>query len=227
MQRPNGTTRQEILFAIKYSGWLTADTLARQLSVSSVAIRQHLAPLLAEGSVTIDVQRQGRGRPSHYYRLTARADEQFPRRYADLAADLIAELREWQGEEAVQALFARRRETEAAMLHTKLLGKESAARVNELARLQSESGHMTRVAAGGQEGEYLLIQHNCPIYSFARQHPQLCCHNDLAMLRNVLCDMNVECEQHIANGDPVCRYRIRSLPSGATADGDFGRETPA
>ncbi len=217
MQRPNGTTRQEILSAIKHSGSLTAETLARQLGVTSVAVRQHLAPLLAEGSVTIDVQRQRRGRPSHYYRLTESADEQFPRRYADLAISLIEELRAWQGEEAVQALFARRREKDAAALRTRLLGIESAARVGALARLQSESGYMARMAAGEQEGEYLLIQHNCPIYSLARQYPQLCCHNDLTMLQNVLGDMNVECEQHIANGDHVSRYRIRTLQSGVSA----------
>lgn len=209
MSRANGSTRQGILFAIKCYGSLTTEALAQQLGISPVGVRQHLSALQAEGSVTIHVKRRGLGRPSHHYQLTEAGDEQFPRRYADMAADLIEELSAWQGEDTVQALFARKRARELPMLRERLAGKQGAACVEEVARIQSESGHMAHIKEGDEVGEYVLVQHNCAVCSLARRFPQVCCHSEMLMLRELLPSMTVEREQHLLNGDHVCSYRIR------------------
>src|SRR5690242_18077679 len=110
MPRANGITRQEILTSIKRHGAMTAEELARELGISQVAVRQHLASLEAEAIISVSIDRRGLGRPSHRYTLTARGDEHFPRHYDMLANALLDELRVWQGEETVRELIARQRE---------------------------------------------------------------------------------------------------------------------
>ncbi len=131
MSRANGLTRQEILTAIKCHGSLTAETIAQQLHISPVAVRQHLSALAAEGSVTIQIVRRGLGRPAHYYRLTEAGDEQFTRRYMHMAVSLIEELSAWQGEDAVHALLALKHERELPVLRERLAGLEGAACLEE------------------------------------------------------------------------------------------------
>ena len=213
MSRANGLTRQEVLTALKHHGSLTAEALARHLGISTVAVRQHLDGLEAQELVMLRVQRGGVGRPSHYYRLTVAGDAQFPRRYAETAASLIEELNAWQGEAAVQTLFARRREKETWAHQERLRYKTARARVEEVARIQSESGHMACIQEGEEPGEYLLVQHNCALCSLARRIPHVCCESELQMLRDLLPDMRVERQQHLLKGDHVCTYRLRTTQS--------------
>lgn len=208
MSRANGITRQEILTAIKWNGSMTAEELARELTISQVAVRQHLASLEAENMISISVDRKGLGRPSHRYRLTSYGDETFPRRYEGFSAALLRELGEWQGEEAIEALFARLREQGVQRLQHRTAGKTLGEKVKELARIQTEFGFMAE-AAGDEDGEWRIVQHNCSLCAVASHYPKACCRNEMQMLEQLLGDVDIQREKYILAGDNTCTYRIQ------------------
>ena len=206
MHKANGITRQQILSAIKLNGSMTADGLGRALGISPVAVRQHLAGLEAEGIIYTSVERKGLGRPVHRYAMTSTGDETFPRNYDGLANTLLEELRTTQGEDVVDSLFMRRRERMKAAFQIRLDGKPLGIKVNELAKMQTESGYMAEVKQ--VDGCYHLVEHNCTICQVARSYPSACKH-ELQLLRDLFgAEADVEREGNIASGDYACAYRI-------------------
>ena len=66
--------RERLLHLLKTKGPATASSLARRLSVTPTAVRQHLAPMEAEGVVAhVDVPGKV-GRPKRTWRTTPAAD---------------------------------------------------------------------------------------------------------------------------------------------------------
>ncbi len=209
MHKANGITRREILTSIKVNGSMTADLLAQELGISPVAIRQHLGGLEAEGYVKTSVERRGLGRPVHRYSVTTDGDETFSRTYDRVANELLDELRLSGGEAAVDAVFAARRERLQSAILVRVHGKSLAARVEELARLQSDYGYMAKAETDGED--LLLVEHNCAICKIARNNRNACQH-ELIMLQNMVGDSaEVTREQYILDGDPTCTYRVRPV----------------
>jgi DNA-binding MarR family transcriptional regulator len=105
------TTRRAILNLLKREGPLTANAVARALSLTSAAIRMQLVHLEEDGLLARDesVADTGRrGRPSHVYTLTSAAEALYPKRYGDLTTELLGYLGGPDGEQ-VNALFEQRR----------------------------------------------------------------------------------------------------------------------
>jgi len=220
MSRANGITRQQILTSLKQKGAMTADDLHKELGISQVAVRQHLSSLEAENIISISVERRGLGRPSHRYRLTPVGDENFPRRYEILSKELIEELRDWQGEEAVHELVSRRTDRQVMALRHRISDGSQANALEEVTRFQNENGFMAEVIPGNEPGTFRLVQHNCAICAIAREYPQFTCEQERQMLSQLLGCAEVVREKHILDGDHVCTYRIRTV-MGATDEGDL------
>ncbi|HZO87686.1 MAG TPA: helix-turn-helix domain-containing protein [Chthonomonadaceae bacterium] len=207
MPKTNGITRREILTSIKHHGAMTAEELAQELGISQVAVRQHLSALEAEAVIAVSIERRGLGRPSHRYALTTHGDELFPRHYEALANSILNELGDWQGEEAVQQLFARQSERLRLALTPRLQGKSLAAKVNALANFQDESGFMSKVVQ--EDGAtFRIVQYNCPFRAVAKNYPGACCAGKDALFRELLGDVEVEQEKNILAGDACCTFRI-------------------
>ena len=68
-------TRRRILIALKERGGMTADELAENLGISSVAVRRHLTNLERDRLVDHKQVQRGMGRPSYVYRLTEAAHQ--------------------------------------------------------------------------------------------------------------------------------------------------------
>ena len=207
MHKANGITRGQILSSIKVNGSMSADSLARELGISAVAVRQHLAALEAEGYINTSVERRGLGRPIHRYAITDRGDETFPRSYDRVANEILDEVRLSGGEAAVDAVFAARRERLQSHSRARMHGKPLAGQVEELARFQSEYGFMAEARRDGDD--LLLVEHNCAICKLARENRNICRH-ELVMIQNMLAEgTDVVREQYILDGDPTCTYRIK------------------
>ena len=189
---------------------MTADDLSRELQVSPVAARQHLASLEAENIIAISVERHGLGRPSHRYKLTDYGDEMFTRRYEALSATLVEELRVWQGEEAVDSLFERRADRQLHTLLGRMQDKSLAERVQEAARFQTEQGFMAEAQPCEEPDEFLLVQHNCAVCAIARDYARFTCKYEQDMLEQALGCAEVVRETYILDGDHTCSYRIRA-----------------
>ena len=187
---------------------MTADTLANELEISPVAVRQHLAALEAEGLVKTSVERRGLGRPVHRYSVTDGGDETFPRSYDRVANELLDELRLSGGEAAVDAVFAARSERLQTATLVRIHGKSLPDRVVEAARIQSEYGFMAEARKDGDD--LLLVEHNCAICKLAKQNRSACKH-ELEMIQRMMGDgAQVVRERYILEGDATCTYRIKT-----------------
>src|SRR5690606_23963581 len=87
LNAPRGSTRRKVLSTLKKSDGLTADQLAALLGITAMAVRKHLAALEQENLVETTVERRPVGRPAHVYRLSAAADEFFPKHYDVVITD--------------------------------------------------------------------------------------------------------------------------------------------
>jgi predicted ArsR family transcriptional regulator len=208
ISRANGLTRHEILSSIKSHGAMTAEELGRELNISQVAVRQHLASLEAENIVLVSAERRGLGRPSHRYRLTPVGDESFPRRYDALADMLLEELHVMQGEAVVTELLQRIHTRTVDLLQTRLKDRPLSVRLQELARYQSEIGFMAEVIAEPPTC-FRLVKHNCAVCAVARNHPEACCAGELPLLKQLLGDVEIVREGSILDGDYACTFHIR------------------
>ena len=86
-------TRRRILMLLKEKGELTADELAGLLGISAVAVRRHLTKLESDHLVTYKEVQRGMGRPSYVYELGEAAASFFPRRYEELAVNVLETIR--------------------------------------------------------------------------------------------------------------------------------------
>jgi len=81
--------RRGVLELIKRSGEASADEIAGAVGVTLSAIRQQLAALEADGLVAHRDERPGPGRPRRRYCLTPAAETLWPKRYGQLANQLL------------------------------------------------------------------------------------------------------------------------------------------
>jgi len=203
--REQGETREQILALLRRRGHLTAAELSEALGIGAVGVRQHLALLDRDGLVHTAGVRRGIGRPSHLYALTSEAEALFPRRYDRLAMDALAFVESQGGVEAIDRLFAMRRQQLAKQLVPRLAGKGRAEQVAELAAALTEQGYMCeyeQLPGGG----FALVEHNCPVDCAARDYPQACEH-ELKLYEEVL-GVPLVREETISAGGICCRYRI-------------------
>jgi predicted ArsR family transcriptional regulator len=206
INRANGLTRQAILTEIKRRGSVTTDELGQDLGISSVAVRQHLSTLSAEGKVSITVERRGLGRPVHRYQLTADGDETFDRAYDKLSIDLLESLHELQGEQGVDTVLGVRRKKLVSELFPRIQGLPIENRVGEIAKLQDGFGFMASAAKDGDD--VVLIEHNCAICRTAQRFPALCSQELTLFCELAGPDVDVNRERHILSGDVACVYRF-------------------
>jgi predicted ArsR family transcriptional regulator len=196
---------------LKTQGPQPAAALARRIGVTTVAVRQHLSAMLAEGLVAYEDVPGGVGRPRRIWRVTAAADGRFPDSHAELAVGVIDSVRTAFGPKGMERLLAERTRRQVAAYRARIPPHTPLERkVAELARIRREEGYM---AEWGREadGSLRLVENHCPICSAARACVGLC-DGELALFREVLGPRTlVEREEHILAGARRCRYRIEPL----------------
>jgi predicted ArsR family transcriptional regulator len=196
--------QEDILLYLKSQGSATLGEVAAALGMTKQGALRHLDSLSSEGLVTVEPRKHGRGRPAHEYALAAKAGDHFPQGHKELAHELV----EFLPQDQLRAFFKRRARTLEAEYGARLAGLDLEARVQELARLASEHGHMADVVKG-EDGGYEIRHHNCPIADVAALggHP---CQVERDMYRRLL-GAPVKRESWIPDGVPSCNYVIRGV----------------
>jgi predicted ArsR family transcriptional regulator len=206
-QREQGETRRQILELLRRRGEMTAAELSELLGIGAVGVRQHLAMLERDDLVETIGVRRGVGRPSHLFALTPVARALFPNRYDQLVMDALSFVAASGGQEAVDELFAQRREKLHQQLARRLTGESAAERIAMLAVILNEQGYMCDWQQC-DDGSFVLTEHNCPVDCVAREYPQACS-QELKLSQDVL-DMAVTRDSTIAAGANCCRYHIEA-----------------
>ncbi|MDX1383433.1 MAG: metalloregulator ArsR/SmtB family transcription factor [Thermoanaerobaculia bacterium] len=203
--------KRRLLDWLKTSGGATAGEIAAAMDLTGVAVRQHLGALEEDELVRQTTgPARGRGRPSAVWRLTSAADAHFPDHHGELTVDLLRSLRQVFGDEGLARVVAARAEEQVADYRRRLPARSASikARVDALAGQRSREGYMAEVVEAAR-GEYLLVEHHCPICEAARSCTGLCSAELDVFQRSLGDDLEVERVAHLLSGDERCVYRIR------------------
>jgi predicted ArsR family transcriptional regulator len=199
-------TRRRILTLLKENGQLTADELAENLGISSVAVRRHLTKLEGDNLVTYDEVQRGMGRPSFVYTLGEASSSFFPRRYEELATIVLETIQDLYGIEAVDAIFKMRSQHMIENYRQKINGKTLDKRLDQVTKLREADGYMSTWEMN-DDNTFTLREANCPIIHVAEGCESACDH-DQAMLEGLL-EAEVVRKGHLTQGDGACIYVVR------------------
>jgi predicted ArsR family transcriptional regulator len=204
-------TSDRLLHALKAAGPQTASALAARLSISTVAVRQHLDRLEAGGLVGFEDSRETVGRPKRIWRLSEAGHRRFPENHAGLTLELISAVTAVFGEAGLDRLLGHREAQTLATYRAELATAGGLAqKVAALARLRDAEGYMAEMAKD-EDGTFLLIENHCPICIAAAQCRNLC-RSELAIFQAALgSGAEIARTDHIVAGARRCAYRIRSL----------------
>jgi predicted ArsR family transcriptional regulator len=212
MNQDEDRSQDRVLFHLKTLGAQTAADIGSRLGMTSAGARQHLLKLEASGLVESEDQRQGRGRPRQYWRLTPRGHDRFPDRHSDLTLDLLRSMRDVFGGLGLEQLIEHR-ERASVIDYRKRIGERRSLRQKlvVLAEIRSREGYMASVAQDTGQS-FLFVENHCPICAAAAACQGLC-RSELAIFRAVLgTEVSVERIDHILAGARRCAYRIARRP---------------
>jgi predicted ArsR family transcriptional regulator len=209
------TTSDQVLYTLKSRGPQGAQLVAQACGLSLMGARKQLLALQAQGLLqSFEAAQPGAGRPARLWQLTEAGHARFPDRHGDLAVQLIAQVSQLLGPQALQQLIDQR-QADAQQAYSASLARSKglAQRVQGLAKKRAEEGYMARVEReeGGPGEGWLLIEDHCPICAAATQC-QGFCQSELALFQNCLGDtVKVERSEHLLSGARRCVYRIRPV----------------
>ena len=213
-KNPDPRSRRAVIELLKRSGPRDARSLAEELGLSAMAVRQHLYELHGEKLVTYEEQPRPVGRPAKLWRLTRAADRFFPDAHAELAVGLIGCVADSFGREGLDALIRERARRQIADYRRRIPARASLRRrVEALAAIRTAEGYMAE-ALPQPDGSLLLVENHCPICTAATACTGLCA-AELDVFRAVLGgDAEVERTEHIIAGARRCAYRVRKRRRG-------------
>lgn len=201
--------RLAVLSLVKREGPVSADSLAEKLSLTSMAVRQHLTALQQDGLTAFANQPRPRGRPVQLWTVTAAANPYFTDSHSALAADLIVQMKKAFGDDGMDKILklrtAEQEKTYRAQTDTKQTLK---AKLDALAKIRTQEGYMAEVRKDEATGDWLFVENHCPVCAAARLCTGLC-REELALFHRVLGkDVKVERLTHIIAGAGRCAYRV-------------------
>ena len=205
-----GRSRDRILeLLLRSEEPLGVQALAAALGVSRNAAHQLVAALEREGLVERAATIRTRGRPSQGFRLSTAGRATFPRQYALLASQLLAELSRHLPPDRLHETMERIGSSLAATLPA--VDAASPDSITKIAALMRNLGYESKAVEGAEGPE--IEAHNCVFHDLAMAEPAIC-EVDLSLLR-ALSGKTVEHRRCMARGEGSCRFAFgRSKPEG-------------
>ncbi|GAB4425153.1 MAG: ArsR family transcriptional regulator [Thermodesulfovibrionales bacterium] len=198
-------TRKKILLMLKRKGDMSVDDLSREVNITPMGVRQHLLVLERNGVVEYATKKHGVGRPGFLYRLTAMADDLFPKAYQGFAMDILMTIEDSDGMEKIDEIFRRRKDRILAERTEMLSGKDDLYdRLSALAEILQRDGCMAELEENGRY--YSFKQFNCPISKIASRYREACKY-DLQLFKELIGE-DVVRQQCLSDGAQACVYVI-------------------
>lgn len=194
-------SRDRILdLLLKSEDPMSVQSLSAELGISRNAAHQQVVALEREGLIERAVSIRTKGRPSQGYRLSKAGGATFPRQYALLAKEFLAELsRHLSGAELHNAM-----ERIGKTLADKISGNQEVP-ISRIAEVMAEIGYQSKAVEGLEGPE--IEAHNCVFHDLAFADPTIC-EVDLSLLRT-LSGKSVEHRRCMARGERSCRFAFR------------------
>lgn len=207
MDLVSSDTRRELLQIIKRRGSLSVDEAMEALDMARTTIREHLLHLKEQGLLERSLERQGRGRPSHRYAMSQRAQILFPSRDNELMGRLIQYLRdrgEWDlvdrffedyWSSRTQSVKHRLQEVDAQDLEETLTALRTVLR---------EEGFMPTVE---RSGDCITIREcNCPFPETVKR-TKIPCRLEREFFESIF-GTALSRVSYIPEGSPACTYEV-------------------
>lgn len=201
----DNSTRKAIILLLKKNGGMTIEDLSKNVNITPMGIRQHLLALEKRGFVTYVSKKHGIGRPGFVYMLTEVAEDLFPKAYDQLALDLLRAIEQSDGKEKVDRLFKIRRERLLRLRKEALSGKNGIDEIMiGLRNILESEGYF--VELNRNNGNYHLIQYNCPIKKIAVEFHDACKHEH--QMYEELTGKEIVKKESLSEGNASCHYIV-------------------
>jgi predicted ArsR family transcriptional regulator len=203
-------TREKIILLLKKRGAMAIDELSRELSITSMGIRQHLLSLERRGLIEYMTKRQGIGRPAFLYKLTAKADDLFPKEYDKFMLNLFHDIEKNDGREKIDEILKWRKNRIVKDAREVLADKKSIGeKIYALKDILEADGYFPEISESNTH--YILKLFNCPIFKLAAEYKEVCRH-DLQMFRELI-GKDLTREECINSGGLSCTYTLPKTAS--------------
>lgn len=208
------STRQSVLELLKKKQELSVSGLKEHLDITEMAVRKHLIKLEGEGLISSRTVRQPMGRPVIFYQLTNEGNNLFPNNYDKIAVEILHDIKESMGLDAVDTLFNNREQRMRKKYLRKIYQEDPLKeRVQQLVDVQEESGYMAELVEEETKEEMGNVsvtfeQFNCPISAIANEYDKPC-ECELQLFKEVLGTDGIERVSCIAKGGKSCRYVVQ------------------
>lgn len=201
-----GETKARLLRLLRDQQSATVADLADALEVTRACVHSHLSDLLDAGLVHLaELERHGRGRPSHVYGLTEAGANCFPNDYVGLAREVLEQLRNVYGEDALLTVLSARNQQLSQTWRQELEGKPLPERLKGLVERLGERGFEAHISK--KNGEMCLLLSHCPYLGAAVEHPEICAAEK--RLHEEVLGVKTELRQLQGRGI-CCKYRLLS-----------------
>ena len=208
--QPKPKARDQILHLLKTAGPQESNTLAEELGISAMAVRQHLYNFQERGWVAFEEQPKPMGRPAKVWKLTETAEQFFPDRHNDLLLSFIDGIKETLGKDKLDQVLDHRANQQITDYRAQLENKTTLkSKVKRLAQLRSQEGYMAEFEETKAD-QFLLIENHCPICSAAQSCSGLC-DSELKVFQKALGKgSRIDRVEHLLSGERRCVYRIEA-----------------
>jgi DeoR family transcriptional regulator, suf operon transcriptional repressor len=214
------STKQQILVLLKRAGSATIEEAAAALAIASMTARQHLVGLEKDGLVQAEKVKRATGRPHYLFRLTAKGEEMFPRRYDLLAQLLLEEIGRLNGDdlrglgpaEKRSLMIDRVADRIVASHRLQTEGVSLAERVSAVTELLHTVGGFAEWYDNGES--YEIRDYNC-VFAHIAPESESGCEWHASLLSRLLGQPLVH--QIYSNGGArCCRYLVRAAEGEGT-----------
>ena len=206
MIEPYRGTREAILEALQSGGPKAAATVARQLGISLMAVRDHLKKLEAQGFIECRVERGRVGRPAHLFapvRSTGPAESPLSE---NLLRDVLEVIGERLGDKGLREILDEATDARIARHRVELGQLSGGQRLQALARLLEQRGFKVDTREDDDAIEFRIEE--CPLAPLADQFPETC-EQERRWLAE-LSGQEVELIDCQGRNNPTCRFVVRN-----------------
>jgi DeoR family transcriptional regulator, suf operon transcriptional repressor len=201
-----------ILDLLRKQEQMTVAELAEALGVTATAVRQRLVRLMGQQLIERTACREGRGRPSHHYSLSAKGRRTAGTNFGDLAVALWQEVRLIADPEIRRGLLQRLSHRLADHYGREVSGNTVSERMHSLAELMGD--RQVPFSVEQEEGLPVLQALACPYPDLAELDRGVC-----AMERMFLSEVlgeEVRLERCRLDGDTCCTFELREQPAAGS-----------
>jgi len=163
---------RQFLERLRRLGAATVQDIGDALQVTATAVRQRLSRLHGLGLIEREVQRAGRGRPHHLYRVSEQALRVLGDNYNELALILWREFQKISNPETREALRQNIQNSMAARFSSVSQGTTLQERLEILRSLMQEKGYSVEIQ--DRDGSPVLRETNCPYHDLANDDRTIC-----------------------------------------------------